>query len=68
MIDLKECPLCGNKVDYAYDLDLEPYAIHCHSCHMLVKFTQVKPLRNHEPFERIMSDIAYRWNKRVGGS
>ena len=67
MIELQPCPHCGNKVDYAYDLDLEPYGVHCVKCHMIVTYSRVKPLRSTEPFERIMDDIAVRWNRRDHG-
>ena len=64
MIELKPCPHCGKKVDFAYDLELEPYGIHCPTCHMVVRFTRVKPAAKNEIFERVMSDIAVRWNER----
>lgn len=68
MIKLKECPFCGKPVDYAYNLDMEPYGVHCVNCHMVVKFSRVKPIKADEIFERIMADIAVRWNRRAGES
>lgn len=65
MNDLKPCPHCGNKVDYAYDLELIPYGIHCPHCHMIVKFTRVaKPAAN-ETMGSVMASISAKWNKRT---
>lgn len=64
MIELKTCPFCGCKVDYAYNMGLEPYGVHCSRCHMVVKFSRVKPIQKGEVYERVMSDIATRWNRR----
>lgn len=66
MVDLKACPFCGCKVDYAYNLELEPYGVHCPRCHMVVRFSRVKPVMKGEIYERVMSDIATRWNRRNG--
>lgn len=66
MIELKPCPHCGKKVQYAYDVDMEPYGIHCLNCHMVAKFYRVEPPSMREPYERVMSDIAVRWNERSG--
>lgn len=64
MIELKTCPFCGSAVDYAYNLELEPYGIHCSRCHAVVRFTRVRPIQKNEIFERVMSDIAAKWNRR----
>ena len=66
MVDLKVCPFCGCKVDYAYNLELEPYGVHCPRCHMVVRFSRVKPIQKGEVYERVMSDIATKWNRRNG--
>ena len=65
-LDLKPCPLCGKPVDYAIDIDMNPYGIHCVNCHMIVRFTRVKTPSLHEPYERVLYDIAARWNRREG--
>lgn len=65
MIELKPCPFCGKRVDYAYNMELEPYGIHCPNCHMIVRYSRVQAPRLHESFERVMSDIAVRWNDRT---
>ena len=64
MTELKPCPHCGSKVDYAYNLDLIPYGIQCAKCHMIVRFTRVKKPGLHDPFETVMTDIATYWNER----
>ena len=68
MIELKPCPHCGKKVDYAYNLDLEPYGIHCANCHMIVRFTRVKRPEKNEIFEHVLTDLAVRWNNRTEDS
>ena len=66
MTDLKKCPFCGRFVGYICDAAGDPYGVHCPHCHMITKFTRVKPPGPHEEFERVMNDIAERWNRREG--
>lgn len=66
MEELKECPFCGNKVTYAYDLLMNPYGVVCHHCHMVVRYTRIKPAKEYEKFERVLGEIAEAWNRREG--
>lgn len=66
VIDLKPCPHCGKKVDYAYNLELIPYGVHCVNCHAVTTYSRVKAKKS-DTFEMIMSQIATRWNRRVDG-
>ena len=63
--ELSPCPFCGNRVDYAYDLELTPYGVHCSTCHMIARFTRVKRPGLHESFGATMASIRSRWNRRT---
>jgi hypothetical protein len=65
MSELKPCPFCGGKATINFDAQLEPFGIWCPGCHMLVKFTKVKPVGKNEKFGRCMDDIAEAWNRRA---
>ena len=65
MMKLKPCPHCGKPVDYAYNMELEPYGVHCVNCHMIVRYSRVDPPKPHEIYERVMAEIAVRWNRRA---
>ena len=65
MMELKPCPFCGGKVNFAYDMQFLPSGIRCGECHILVRFYRVKPSKPHEPFERELSEYAEAWNRRA---
>ena len=67
MMELKPCPFCGGKVNFAYDIQLLPNGIRCGRCHILVRFCNVEPPGPHELFERTMNEIAEAWNRRTKG-
>lgn len=64
MIKLEPCPFCGNNVSFAYDITGIPHGVVCIRCHMVVKFSRIRPPGKHEKFERVMKDIAEAWNRR----
>ena len=66
MTELKSCPFCGKKVQIWQDAELIPQGVACHYCKMVVRFTRVKAPGSHEAFERVIDDIAERWNRREG--
>jgi ribosomal protein S27AE len=63
MPELKPCPLCGNSVTFAHDLNLNLTGVYCHRCHALTKFTNLeqRPSENNGSFAE---KIAERWNRR----
>ena len=65
MMELKPCPFCGGKVDFNYNVELEPNGIHCIRCHMHAVFYRVKPARPREIYERVLNDYAEAWNRRA---
>ena len=64
MIKLKRCPFCGEKVDFNYNIELEPDGVYCKNCKMLVRWTreQMKP---RETFGDVCERLATRWNRRA---
>jgi len=67
MVDLEPCPFCGGKnVNIWEDAGFNPQGVVCHYCKIAVKFLRIKPPSGHEPYERVINDIAERWNRREG--
>ena len=64
MSELKPCPLCGGKVDFSYNIEMEPDGIICRQCKTVTRFLGMPTLRKHEPFGVAMDRIAERWNRR----
>ena len=63
--DLKPCPHCGGYVNYIYNaVELYPTGIQCVKCHMIVRYSRIKPPRQHEPYERVFKELAEAWNRR----
>lgn len=66
-VELEPCPHCGGKVNYTYDaVDLYPTGIQCVTCHMIVRYSRIKPPRRNEPYERVFNEFAEAWNRRAG--
>lgn len=63
--ELKPCPLCGGKVDFNYNIELEPDGIFCRQCRTLTRFMGKPALKRHEPFGVAMDWIKERWNRRA---
>lgn len=66
MDDLKRCPFCGSVAVILYDLDLAPSGVMCGNpkCGTVVHYLGIKPAGKREPFERVLKEIAERWNRR----
>lgn len=65
--ELKSCPFCGSRVSFISDPEgFYPTGIQCGKCHMVVRFTRIKPPGMHEKYERIMNELTEAWNKRDG--
>lgn len=62
MNDLKPCPFCGGKVEYWFDLELNPMGVLCSHCKIAFKMLSLR--RAHE-FGSVMEQIAERWNRRA---
>ena len=65
MSDLKPCPFCGGKVSINFGADLEPVGIWCPGCHMLAKFTRIRPVGKNEKFGRYIDELTEMWNRRA---
>lgn len=64
---LKPCPFCGRKANFTYDVEtLAPTGIQCVTCHMIVRFSRIKPPRKREPYERVIKELVTAWNRREG--
>ena len=64
---LSPCPHCGGRINYVYDVLMIPYGVVCNQFHMIVKYTRIKPPQSRETFERVLGEIADKWNERITG-
>lgn len=63
---LKPCPFCNGKVIINFTIELEPVGgVWCTRCHMLAKFTGIKPVGKNEKFGRYIDDLTELWNRRA---
>lgn len=64
MTELKPCPFCGGKVDFNYNIELEPDGIICNNCKTVLRFMRVRHKKN-DPYGVVMDRMAEIWNRRI---
>lgn len=64
-IKLKPCPFCGGKVDFNYNMNLEPDGIRCMKCRYVLKYMRIRVEKSTEPYRIVMNKMATEWNRRA---
>lgn len=65
VIILEPCPFCGGKVDFSFNIELEPDGIRCGRCKFILRYPRIRITKNTEPFSVVMDKMANEWNKRA---
>lgn len=65
MTELKPCPFCGGKVEFNFNIELEPDGVRCARCKYILRYPSIRVKKSTEPFSVVMDKMADKWNTRA---